>query len=162
RHGHLPDGFKPFLTVEKIKMAPRAVREEDLLTPREKNLLFRFADADLGKIRDKGGRYRRRKPEEYRRADENPYRGFADMLQVYYHTGARTSELACAQVKDFQPRTGRLVLKKHKRAKTMRVPEVRIIALNQQALRILKALCQGKHSDDFIFTRANGKPWDKD
>ena len=124
RHGHLPEGCKPFQTVEKIKLPPRAVREEDLLTREECDLLFRSADADFGKVRDKKtGKYRKRQPHEYRPPGQNPYEGFADMLRCYYHTGARTSELAEAVVRDFQVRARKLVLKRHKRARTMKEAE---------------------------------------
>src|SRR5262249_38072775 len=103
KHKHLPADWKPFTTVEKIKLPAKAVREEDLLTPKQRDLLFQWADADLGKIRDKkSGKYRKREMHEYRRGEENPYAGFADMLRCYYHTGARTSELADALVRDVQ------------------------------------------------------------
>jgi integrase len=112
RHGHLPEACKPFQTVEKIKLPPKAVREEDLLTPQEYASLLLWADADLGKVRDdQTGKYRRRQPHEFRPAGDNPYKGFAELLRCYYHTGARTSELAEAVVEDFQVRTRKLVLK---------------------------------------------------
>src|SRR5262245_60162436 len=77
KHKHLPADWKPFTTVEKIKLPAKAVQEEDLLTPKERDLLFRWADADWGKIRDKeSGKYRKRQLHEYRRAEENPYSGF--------------------------------------------------------------------------------------
>jgi integrase len=163
RHGLLPQDCKPFLTVEKIRTPPRAVREEDLLTPQERDLLFRWADADLGKIRDgQTGKYRKRAPHEYRRGDQNPYHGFADMLRCYYHTGARTSELADAVVEDFQVRPRKLVLKKHKRTRTMKVAEVRVIVLNDETFAILKRQCQARRASEPIFTQGNGSPWDKD
>jgi integrase len=163
RHDHLPKDFKPFQTVEKIRTPPRAVREEDLLTPQERDRLFRWGDADLGKIRDeKTGKYRKRTVDEYRQGEQNPYRGFADMLRCYYHTGARTSELADAVVEDFQVRTRKLVLKKHKRTRTMKVAEVRVMALNDETFAILQWQCCGKRADEPIFTQGNGSPWDKD
>ena len=68
----------------------------------------------LGRIRDaKTGKYRRRQPSEFRPSQRNPYVGFADVLRLYYHTGARTSELADAKVRDVQLRTHKLVLTKH-------------------------------------------------
>jgi integrase len=163
RHGHLPTDHKPFQTVEKIKLPARAVREEDLLEPEERDLLFQSADTDLGKVRDEqSGKYRRRQLHEYRSGGQNPYAGFSEMLRCYYHTGARTSELADAVVKDVQLRTKKLVLKKHKRTRTMKVAETRVIALNDEAFAILKRHCLGKAPDDHVFTQNNGSPWNKD
>lgn len=163
RHGHLPDSHKPFQTVEKIKLPANAVREEDLLTPKERDLLFKRADADLGKIKDaKSGKYRKRRRREYRHGADNPYRGFADLLRCYYHTGARTSELADALVEDFQVRTRKLVLKKHKRSHTMRVAETRVITLNDAVFAILQRHSEGKSPEATIFAQNNGSPWNKD
>jgi integrase len=162
-HNHLPQDFKPFRTVEKLKVTAKAIIEEDLMTAAEREALFRWADADLGKIRDrKTGKYRKRHANEYRPIGQNPYAGFRDMLRCYYHTGARTSELAEAFVKDLQVRTKTLVLRSHKRTRTMKVPDVRVIALNGDALAILRTRCQGRDSKDPIFTQGNGHPWNKD
>lgn len=163
KYKHLPPDWQPFTTVEKIKLPAKAVQEEDLLTPKERDLLFKRADADLGKIRDKkSGKYRRRQVQEYRQGAENPYAGFADMLRCYYHTGARTSELADASVRDFQVRSRKLVLKRHKRTRTMRVAETRVITLNDEAFTILCRQAHGRQPDDHLFTQGNGSPWDKD
>src|SRR5262249_3189138 len=156
-----PADCKPFTTVEKIKLPAKAIQEEDLLTPNERDLLFRWADADWGRIRDKeSGKYRKRQLHEYRRGEDNPYSGFADMLRCYYHTGARTSELADALVRDFQVRSRKLVLKRHKRTRTMKVAETRVITLNEEAFAILSRQAQGKQSDHPLFTQGNGSPWD--
>jgi len=163
KHGHLPEGFKPFVTVEKLKLTPRAITEEDLMTPEERDALFQCADADLGKVRDrKTGKYRKRRLDEYRPSGENPYEGFGDVLRCYFHTGARTSELAEAIVKDLQVRTKKVVLKNHKRSRTMNEPEVRKIVLNDEAFAILQRHSQGKKPEDPVFTQNNGKPWNKD
>jgi integrase len=162
RFKHLPEACKPFTIVEKIRIAAKAVHEQDLMTANERDALIRSADADFGKIRDgKSGKYRSRKPAEYRLGEENPYRGFADMLRLYYHTGARTSELSDAKVRDFEPRVRKLVLTKHKRTRTMKVAVPRVITLNAKALAILKRQCAGKDPDDALFTQGNGRPWDK-
>lgn len=162
-HGHLPQDFKPFRTVEKIKIAPKAITEEDLLRTEERDALFQWADADLGRIRDKKtGKYRKRKLSEYRSGEQNPYAGFSDLLRCYYHTGARTSELADAFVKDLQVRSRKLVLRSHKRTRTMKVPDVRVITLNAEAFAILQRQCQGKKPEDSIFTQGNRHPWNKD
>jgi integrase len=163
KHKHLPADWKPFTTVEKIKLPAKAVQEEDLLTPTERDLLFRWADTDLGRIRDQqSGKYRKRQLHEYRQGADNPYAGFADMLHCYYHTGARTSELADIRVRDFQVRTRKLVLTKHKRTRTMKVAETRVITLNDEVLAILRRRAEGKQPEDYLFTKRNGNPWDKD
>ncbi len=163
RHGHLPHDFKPFTTVEKLKLTPKAITEEDLMTSEEREALFRCADADFGKVRDKNtGKYRKRRPEEYRPSGQNPYEGFGDILRCYFHTGARTSELADAVVKDMQVRSRKLVLKNHKRSRTMNEPEVRRIVLNDEVFAILQRHSQGKKPDDPIFTQGNGNAWNKD
>jgi integrase len=163
KHKHLPADWMPFSTVEKIKPPAKAVQEEDLLTPKERDLLFQWADADFGKIRDKGsGKFRRRQLREYRQGKENPYAGFADMLRCYYHTGARTSELADALAKDFQVRSRKLVFKRHKRTRTMKVAETRVITLNEKVVAILDRQAQGKQPDHHLFTQGNGSPWNKD
>jgi integrase len=104
----------------------------------------------------------KRQPHEYRRGEQNPYRGFEDLLRCYYHTGARTSELADALVKDCQLRTAKLVLKKHKRTQTMKVAVPRVITLNDEAFAILKRHCQGKDPEAPLFAQNNGSPWNKD
>jgi integrase len=162
-HEHLPDDFRPFKKVAKIKITPKAITEDELMTPEERDQLFQWADADLGKIRDEmTGKYRKRRTDEYRPTGQNPYAGFADVLRCYYHTGARTSELADAVVKDFQVRSRKLVLKNHKRSRTMNEPEVRKIVLNDAAFSILQRHCRDKGPNDPIFSRGNGKPWNKD
>ena len=89
----------------------------------------------------------------------NPYRGFRDMLTVYHQTGARTSELAAAEVWEFV--SGQIVLGKHKRSKSLRDAAVRRITLAGQALRIVGDLCQRRNPDDPIFTDAKGRPWNR-
>ena len=44
----------------------------------------------------------------------------------------------------------------------MRVAEPRVITLNAEAFAILSRRCEGKDADDYLYTRGNGKPWDKD
>jgi integrase len=162
-HGHLPEGYKPFRTVEKIKITPTAITEDDLLSSQERDLLFAGADADFGRIRDQTtGKYRKRQPAEYRERGKNPYEGFGDLLRCYFHTGARTSELADVVVKDLQVRSKKLILKRHKRSQTMKVAEVRVIALNEEAFTILQRRCRGKNPDAPIFAQGNGSPWNKD
>lgn len=81
--------------------------------------LFKHADDDLGRIRGENGRYRQRKQKEFRNEAANPYSGFKDILKVYYHTGARTSELARVRARDVLQRTCQVVLGRATRFKTV-------------------------------------------
>jgi hypothetical protein len=65
--------------------------------------LFTAAEIDL----DQFHRFGPRKP---RPQDVNPYRGFSDLLQCYYHTGARTGELGLCKVGDLLFATHQVVL----------------------------------------------------
>ena len=86
---------------------------------------------------------------------------FGDMLRVYHATGARTSELTVAVVRQFSARTQQIVLGKHKRSNTQKVATVRHINLNDEALGILQRRTEGRQPDDFIFMTAWNKPWTK-
>jgi integrase len=44
----------------------------------------------------------------------------------------------------------------------MKVAEVRVMTLNDEAFAILQRQCRGKEPGEVIFTRGNGRPWDKD
>jgi integrase len=81
------------------------------------------------------------------------------MLKCYYHTGARTDELASCEVADFLPRTSQVILGKHKRSRTQRHPTIRHITLNAEALEILKKHCEGKQPTDRLFLNEEGRPW---
>jgi integrase len=89
----------------------------------------------------------------------NPYSSFADMLRCYYHTGARTGELAACKVEDVLFRTQQVVLGKHKRMKTERNPTVRHITLNDEALSIFKRHCEGKALTDHVFLHSDNRSW---
>jgi integrase len=154
----LPNGFRPFATIEKYRRPIEAMMENTLLTITEIDALFRHADADLGLIRD-NGRVRRRRPHEYRTSDANPYRGFEDVLRAYHATGARTSELASAVVCDYSRTSRQIVLRKHKRANTQKNGAARRITVNDQLAVILDRWCQGKKPDDPVFTDPKGRPW---
>jgi integrase len=166
---HLPPGFRPFASVEKYKRPPEPMLEDELPTPDEVELLFKWADADLAVIREteripgkRGRPVRTRRPEEYRPTGENPYVGFEEMLRVYWHTGARTGELAACTVSDFVRSAKQIVLGRHKRAKTMKDAVARRITLNAEAFSILEKWCRGKRGDAPIFTDPKGRPWQRD
>jgi integrase len=156
-------GHKPFAGVAKVKLRPRDLSEADLLTRQEYTDLLAAADADLGKIRDADtGKYRKRTPAEWRKGKANPYRGFADLLRVFYATGARPGELAGVRVRDFHRRGRQLTLAAHKRASTMANSTLRRIPLNDEAFAIVARLCEGKDADAPIFTNSAESAWNTD
>lgn len=130
RMGWLSPSFRPFATVEAIRLDPRPLSESDLPTLGEVRTLFANAKSEM-----------------------------ADMLHVYYATGARTHELIDARVGDFQPTARTLVLGRHKRSKTLREPTPRTIMLNADAHAILARRCEGRESNAVIFPNRNGKPY---
>jgi site-specific recombinase XerD len=153
---HLPVTFRPFASVEKYKRPDEPLVEEDLLKPKQVQALFDWADVDLTPVRRKG-KYRERSLEE-RRATHR-FTGFLHLLKCYYHTGARTSELAEVRVRDFLRQTRQLVLGRHKRSRTMKDPRARRITLNEEAHAIIERYCAGKEPDQRIFLTQAGKTW---
>jgi hypothetical protein len=74
---HLPPTFRPFASVERVYVPPKTLTENDLITDDEIKALFAAAEIDLDIFHRFG-------PKTPRPADQNPYRGFADMLRCYY------------------------------------------------------------------------------
>lgn len=89
----------------------------------------------------------------------NPYESFAFLLRCYYHTGARTHELARVTVGDVLNRTRQIVLGNHKTSKTQREQRVRHVTLNNEALSIFECFSTGKNRSEPIFTSSDGKRW---
>lgn len=158
----LPKDHRPFAGLAKIPIAAKPKSEFELPTEEEYQILLKHADADFGKIRGTGGRYRRRTPKEYRTAAENPYRGFADIIRFCYAAGPRTNEIASLRVQDVHLRTRQVTLGKHKRTNTMNNTTVRDIQLNDEALAICKKHCKGKQPHEPVFTQNNGSAWTQD
>jgi integrase len=154
----LPPVFRPFASLEKYKRPASALSEHDLLTTAEIAALLRCADADLAAVVE-NRKLRRRRPDEYRPPDENPYVGFRDLLSVYWHTGARTSELAACRVRDWVRSSHQLVLGSHKRARTMKDPAARRITLNAEAVDIVSRHAAGKPPEALVFQDPKGRPW---
>lgn len=69
------------------------------------------------------------------------------------HTGARPSELARVQVRDFHEASGTLHVVKSKTARD------RHIVLTDDAVVLFRGFCSGREGTDLIFARENGKPW---
>ncbi len=157
---HCPDGsntpylsptFRPFASVERVFVPPKALVEDDLITDAEIQVLFAAAELDLDTLH-------RFAPKVPRTPEQNPYRSFADMLRCYHATGARTNELAQCRVGDVLFGTKQVVLGKHKRSKTERAPSLRTITLNDEALAIFRKHCAGKHKADYVFANSDSKP----
>jgi integrase len=130
--GWLPHGFKPFASVDGIRLDPKPLLESDLPTGAEVKALLAYADAFM-----------------------------RDMIVMYHHTGCRTHELIEAKVGDFQGASRTIVLGKHKRSRTQRESIPRTITLNAGAYAILERRCQGRGPDAAIFTNGNGNPYDR-
>lgn len=157
---YLPNSYHPFSTIEKYKRPDDSLSEAELVGPDELEALLKWADADLATVRE-NGTIRSRRPEEYRQEEANPYRGFRELLEVYWHTGARTSELAKARVGDFMRHSGMIVLRTHKRQMTMKNPVSRRIQLTGRALAIVEQRCEGRKANDPIFTDPKGRAWNR-
>ena len=142
--------YRPFSCVERTYVPPKVLTEDDLITDKEIEALFAAAVIDLDQFHRFGPKASR---------TENPYSGFADLLKCYYHTGARTGELAACEVGDVLFRTGQVILGKHKRSKTQRTPTIRHITLNAEALAIFKNHCDGKQKTDKVFLNSDRRPW---
>jgi integrase len=130
---HLSPTYRPFSSVERTFVPPKTLTENDLITDEEIEALFKAAMIDLDQFHRFGPKTPR---------TENPYSGFADLLKCYYHTGARTGELAACEVNDVLFRTGQVILGKHKRSRTQRTPTIRHITLNPDALAIFRKHCE--------------------
>jgi integrase len=127
KHGHLPKGFTPFITIEATRVPRKPLLESDLPTHDEVRMIL---DKSRGVMKD--------------------------ILAVYHATGARTHELIEARVGDYQPNARQLVLGKHKRSKTLRDPIARTITLNDEAEAILKRRCQGRDREAPLFPNSVG------
>jgi integrase len=155
----VPATFRPFSGVERTKVPSAALSEADLLTEIEVAALLAATRFDVDQFRRWGIE---RHIQKHGSAKMRPCKdNFGDMLAVYYATGARTSELAVAQVRDFSTRSRQIVLKEHKRSRTQAVASVRHINVSGEALGILQRLCAGRQPDELIFARPWGKPWTK-
>jgi integrase len=156
--GLLPAEHRPFRKLPRGFVQPKDLSEADLPTHDEIKILFRWAPVEPTKLPAGTGRWRNRVPAEYSTADSHT---FADMLRTYYATGARTSELCCALVRDFMPRTRQIGLGKHKRTRTQHAPAVRNIQVDDELLQILHRNSRGKQSEEPLFTHQDGRGWNQ-
>jgi integrase len=130
--GWLAQVFKPFTSVDGIRLDPKPLLESDLPTGVEVKALLAHADALM-----------------------------RDMIVMYHHTGCRTHELIEAKVGDFQEASRTIVLGKHKRSRTEREPIPRTITLNADAHAILERRSQGRSPDAYISVNGNGNASDR-
>lgn len=149
---HLSPTYRPFSGVEVVHVPAKALTENDLITDAEVRTLFAAAEIDLDQFHKFG-------PKTPRAPEDNPYRGFADLLRCYYHTGARTDELAQCRVGDVLFRTRQIVLGKHKRSRTQPTPSPRHITLGEEAFAILERLCKDRGPEDRVFVNRDGRPY---
>jgi integrase len=142
--------------VERTHVPHKALTEGDLITQAEIASAFFGGEIDLDQFRRHGleKTIERLGIDGLKRAGD-----FTEMLKCYYHTGARTDELASCEVGDFLARTRQIVLGKHKRSRTQRLPTIRHITLNEEAFRILISHCEGKSDSDKIFLNEEHRPW---
>ncbi len=142
--------------MERTHVPRKALTEADLITPDEIDAVLRCGELDPNQFRRYGMEktIQRVGPGNLRRAGD-----FSEMLKCYYHTGARTDELASCEVGDFLRTTRQVILGKHKRSRTQRQPTIRHITLNPEALEIFKRHCEGKKPTDKVFLNENGRPW---
>ncbi len=148
----------PFQLMKKTSVTRKTLNEDDLLTTDDISALFFAATIDTDQFRKVGiekfieifGK------ENLKKAKHN----FCDLIKLYCNTGARTGELVNLKFDDFNKISQTLTLKDHKTAKS--TGETRVIYLNEEAFAILCELCTRKRKGDWLFCRANGKPWNTD
>jgi integrase len=130
--GWLPPGFKPFASVEGIRLDPKPLLESDLPIDGEAKALLAHADPFM-----------------------------RDVIAEYHHNGCRTHELIEAKVGDFQAASRTIVLGKHMRSRTQQEPIPKTITLNADAHAILERRCQGRSPDAHILVNGNGNAYDR-
>lgn len=153
---HLPSTYRPFSSIERTHVPAKVLTETDLITRAEVEGVFFCAEIDLDQFRRLGMKATIKKvgAANLKRSGD-----FAEILKCYYHTGARTDELARCEVADFLPRTQQVVLGRHKRTRTQRTPTVRHITLNAEAFEIFEQHCKGKPADGKVFLNSDGGVW---
>jgi integrase len=153
---YLPPTFRPFSAVERTHVPHKPLTEGDLITEAEIDSAFFCGEFDLDQLRRFGlaPTIERIGIDDLKRSGD-----FTEMLKCYYHTGARTDELASCEVGDFLPRTRQLILGKHKRSRTQRLPTIRHITLNEEAIEVFKRHCEGKGESAKVFLNEEHRPW---
>jgi integrase len=70
-------------------------------------------------------------------------------------TGTRYGELTLLKVRDYNVASGTISINQSKSGKPRNIP------LNEEGVRFFDQLVVGKNSQDYMFTRQDGKPWRK-
>lgn len=94
--------------------------------------------------------------DEARRLTNSAATDFRRLLEVALLTGARYGELVAFRVRDFDERSGTLLVADSKSGKPRRIP------LTDEGRQLLESLAAGKKPDDAILTKADGSVWKKD
>lgn len=162
QRGHLfPSDHLPLAGIKKPTIPPRTRGEWELPTEEEIEILLENADIDIAPIRS-GRKFRARLDHERRTGEDNPYKGFVDILRFYLHTGARTAEPGNLVVGDVNLKNRVITLGKHKRTQTMSDPTLRVIDMDNTVFEIMGRYCEGKTPDRRVFTQPSGSPWNQD
>ncbi len=153
---YLPPTYRPFSATERTHVPRKPLTEADLLTEAEIDAAFFCADIDLNQFRRHG-----LEKTVARKGAGNLKRSgnFGELLRCYYHTGARTNELASCEVADILSGTRQIILGRHKRSRTQKTPTVLYITLNDEVFGIVSRHAAGKGPGEKVFLRDNGRPW---
>ena len=81
---------------------------------------------------------------------------FRQLLELALLTGARYGELIAFRVRDFDHRSGTLLVAASKSGRPRRIP------LTDEGRQLLEALTVGKTRDDVLLNKEDGTPWKKD
>jgi integrase len=78
---------------------------------------------------------------------------FRSLVRGALETGARFSELARLEVRDFNPDVGTVTIRKSKAGK------MRHVVVTAEGAAFFKASCAGRSASEPMFRRADGEPW---
>lgn len=90
-----------------------------------------------------------------------PFGRWKQVLWFLRWTGARPSEVAAMEWQHVDMDSGRIVLDKHKTAKSRQDRSPRIIVMPAVAVRLLRAIRQLDPNEQHVFRNAYRKPWTK-
>jgi len=156
--GLIATACRPLAKLSRGFVQAKDLSETELPTDQEVEILLRWATVEPSLVRAGTGRWRPRDSDESTTAES---RVFADLIRCYYGTGARTSELCLARVRDFMPRTGQVILGKHKRTRTQSTPTVRTIQVDEALAEVMRRNSAGKGPDEPLFTHSDDRPWNQ-
>jgi integrase len=91
--------------------------------------------------------------EEAKRLQNACSQNFRPLVRAALLTGCRMGELLALRARDFDPRSGTLLVADSKSSKPRHVP------LTDQGIALFEDLTAGKAHDSIVFTRADGSNW---